>query len=79
MINEFKKGLDEQIKEKQKLKELNKEAKINENKDNINIKNQIIQEHNLRNQEKYEKINNYKKELDEQIESNKKLKQNVEY
>ena len=78
MINEFKKGLDEQIKEKQKLKQLNKEAKINENNDNINIKNQIIQENNLRNKEKYEKINNYKKELDEQIERDKKLKQNNE-
>ena len=43
MINDFKKGLDDQIKEKQKLKELNKEKIMNENKDNLNIKNQIIE------------------------------------
>ena len=79
MINEFKKGLDEQIKEKQKSKEIDKEAKLNENKDNLDIKNKIIEENNLRNRIKYEKINNYKKELDEQIERNKKFKQDNEY
>ena len=78
MINDFKKGLDDQIKEKQKLKELNKEKIMNENKDNLNIKNQIIEENNMRNKVKYERINNYKKDLDEQIEQNKKLKQNIE-
>ena len=78
MINDFKKGLDDQIKEKQKLKELNKEKIMNENKDNLNIKNQIIKENNMRNKIKYERINNYKKDLDEQIEQNKKLKQNIE-
>ena len=76
MMNEFKQGLDEQIKEKQKLKELKNKAKINENKDNLNINNQIIEENNIRNKIRYEKINNYKKELDEQIERNKKMKQN---
>ena len=78
MINDFKKGLDDQIKEKQKLKELNKEKIMNENKGNLNIKNQIIEENNMRNKVKYERINNYKKDLDEQIEQNKKLKQNIE-
>ena len=76
MMNEFKQGLDEQIKEKQKLKELKNKAKINENKDNLNINNLIIEENNIRNKIRYEKINNYKKELDEQIERNKKMKQN---
>ena len=76
MMNEFKQGLDEQIKEKQKLKELKNKAKINENKDNLNINNQIIEENNIRNKIRYEKINNYKKELDEQVERNKKMKQN---
>ena len=76
MMNEFKQGLDEQIKEKQKLKELKNKAKINENKDNLDINNQIIEENNIRNKIKYEKINNYKKELDEQVERNKKMKQN---
>ena len=75
-MNEFKQGLDEQIKEKQKLKELKNKAKINENKDNLNINNQIIEENNIRNKIRYEKINNYKKELDEQIEMNRKMKQN---
>ena len=64
MINDFKKGLDDQIKEKQKLKELNKEKIMNENKDNLNIKNQIIEENNMRNKVKYERINIYKKDLD---------------
>ena len=32
----------------------------------------------MRNKVKYERINNYKKDLDEQIEQNKKLKQNIE-
>ena len=76
MMNDFKQGLDEQIKEKQKLKELKNKAKINENKDNLDINNQIIEENNIRNKIKYEKINNYKKELDEQVERNKKMKQN---
>ena len=76
MMNEFKQGLDEQIKEKQKLKELKNKAKINENKDNLNINNQIIEENNIRNKIRYEKINNYKKELDEQIERKRKMKQN---
>ena len=76
MVNEFKQGLDEQIKEKQKLKELKNKEKINENKDNLNINNQIIEENNIRNKIRYEKINNYKKELDEQIEMNRKMKQN---
>ena len=53
MMNEFKQGLDEQIKEKQKLKELKNKAKINENKDNLNINNQIIEENNIRNKIKY--------------------------
>ena len=79
MINEYKKGLDEQIKEKQKCKEIDKETKLNENKDNLDIKNRIIEENNLKNKIKYEKINNYKKDLDEQIERNKKLKQNDEF
>ena len=76
MMNEFKQGLDEQIKEKQKLKELKNKAKINENKDNLNINNQIFEENNIRNKIRYEKINNYKKELDEQIERKRKMKQN---
>ena len=76
MMNEFKQGLDEQIKEKQKLKELKNKAKINENEDNLNINNQIIEENNMRSKIKYQRINNYKKDLDEQIENNKKLKQN---
>ena len=76
MMNEFKQGLDEQIKEKQKLKELKNKANIDENKDNLDINNQIIEENNIRNKIKYEKINNYKKELDEQVERNKKMKQN---
>ena len=76
MINEFKKGLDEQIKEKQRLKELNDKAKINENQDNLNINNQIIEENNIRNKIKYERINNYKRDLDEQVERNKKIKHN---
>ena len=76
MITEFKKGLDDQIKEKQKLKELNEIAKINENRDNIKINNQILEENNQRNTDKYKKISNYKRDLGEQIERNRKLKQN---
>ena len=79
MINDFKKGLDEQIKEKQKIKEKVKETKLNENKDNLDINNKIIEENNMKNKIRYEKINNYKKDLDEQIERNKKLKQNDEF
>ena len=76
MITEFKRGLDDQIKEKQKLKELKEKAKINENRDNIKINNQILEENNQRNTDKYKKISNYKRDLDEQIERNRKLKQN---
>ena len=76
MISEYKKGLDEQIQEKKKRKELNDRKKIDENNDNLNINNQINEEKNLKNKQKYEKIYNYKKELDEQIEKNKKFKQN---
>ena len=75
-MNDFKQGLDAQIKEKQRLKELKVKEKINENKDNLNVNNQIIEENNKRNKVKYEKINNYKRELDEQVERNKKMKQN---
>ena len=78
MINDYRKGLDEQVKEKQMLKEINNKVKFDENKDCLNIKNQLQEEQNNRNKEKYEKINNYKKELDEQIEKNKKFKQNKE-
>ena len=78
MINDYKKGLDEQVKEKQMMKEINNKVKFDENKDCLNIKNQLQEEQNNRNKEKYEKINNYKKELDEQIEKNKKFKQNNE-
>jgi len=76
MISDFRKGLDEQLKEKQKMKELKNKVKIEETKDNWNIKNQIEEEKNNKKKLKYEKISNYKKELDEQIEKNKKLKQN---
>ena len=75
MMNEFKKGLDEQIKEKQKLKELKEKTKINENRDNLNINKQIIEENNQRNKAKYERINNYKRDLDEQVERKRKIKQ----
>ena len=75
-MNDFKHGLDAQIKEKQRLKELKVKEKINENKDNLNVNNQIIEENNKRNKIKYEKINNYKRELDEQVERNRKMKQN---
>ena len=57
-MNDFKQGLDAQIKEKQRLKELKVKEKINENKDNLNVNNQIIEENNKRNKVKYEKINN---------------------
>ena len=76
MMDDFKKGLDAQIKEKQRLKELKDKEKINENKDNLNVNNQIMEENNIRNKAKYEKINNYKRELDEQVERNRKMKQN---
>ena len=76
MMDDFKKGLDAQIKEKQRLKELKDKEKINENKDNLNVNNQIMEENNIRNKAKYEKINNYKRELDEQVERNRKIKQN---
>ena len=56
-MNDFKQGLDAQIKEKQRLKELKVKEKINENKDNLNVNNQIIEENNKRNKVKYEKIN----------------------
>ena len=79
MLTEYKKGLDEQIREKQKIKELYSKEKINENKDNLNINNQIIEENILKKKEKYERINNYKKDLDEQIEKNKKYKINEEF
>ena len=79
MLTEYKKGLDEQIREKQKIKELYCKEKINENKDNLNINNQIIEENILKKKEKYERINNYKKDLDEQIEKNKKYKINEEF
>jgi len=52
MITEYKKGLDEQIREKQKIKELYSKEKINENKDNLNINNQIIEENILKKKEK---------------------------
>ena len=58
MMNDFKQGLDAQIKEKQRLKELKVKEKINENKDNLNVNNQIIEENKKRNKVKYEKINN---------------------
>lgn len=76
MMDDFKKGLDAQIKEKQRLKELKDKEKINENKDNLNVNNQIMEENNIRNKAKFEKINNYKRELDEQVERNRKIKQN---
>ena len=76
LISDFRKGLDEQLKEKQKLKELKNKVKIEENKDNWNINNQIEEEKNIKKKLKYERICNYKKELDDQIEKNKKLKQN---
>ena len=76
MMDDFKKGLDAQIKEKQRLKELKDKEKINENKDNLNVNNQIMEENNIRNKAKYEKINNYKRELDEQVERSRKMKQN---
>ena len=76
IMNDFKKGLDEQIKEKEKIKKLKLMEKINENNDNLEIKNKIIEENNMRSKIKYQRINNYKKDLDEQIENNKKLKQN---
>ena len=76
MINDYKKGLDEQMKEKKIMKEINNKDKLDENKEFLNIKNQLLEEQKIRNKEKYEKIYNYKKELDEQIEKNKKLKQN---
>ena len=78
MINDYKKGLEEQIKEKQLIKEQYNQVKIDENKDFININNQILEEKNIINKQKYEKINNYKSELDEQIEKNKKFKKNSE-
>lgn len=78
MINDYKKGLDEQVKEKQMIREINNKVKIDEKKDYLNIKNQIQEEKNLRYMQKYEKINNYKRELDEQIEKNKKFKKNNE-
>ena len=76
MISDFRKGLDEQLKEKQKMKVLKNKVKIEENKDNWNINNQLEEEKNIKKKLKYERICNYKKELDEQIEKNKKLKQN---
>ena len=75
MISDFRKGLDEQLKEKQKMKELKNKVKIEENKDNWNINNQIEEEKNIKKRLKYERICSYKKELDEQIEKNKKLRQ----
>ena len=78
MISDYRKGLDEQIKEKQKMKEQKNQVKMDENKDLLNINNQIAEEKNIRNKIKYEKINNYKKELDEQIEKNKKFKNTLE-
>ena len=78
MINDYKKGLDEQVKEKQMIREINNKVKIDEKKDYLNIKNQIQEEKNLRYMQKYEKINNYKRELDEQIEKNIKFKKNNE-
>ena len=79
MINDYKKGLDEQIKEKEMIKERNNRDKIDENQDNLNINAQIQNEKSMREKQKYEKINNYKKELDEQIEKNKKYKMNNEF
>ena len=79
LINDYKKGLDEQIKEKEKLKERINKDKIDENKDFLNLNIQLQNEKNLREKQKYEKINNYKKELDEQIEKNKKYKRNNEF
>ena len=58
------------------MREINNKGKFEENKDCLNIKNQLQEEKNIRNKEKYEKIFNYKKQLDEQIEKNKKFKQN---
>ena len=78
MISDYRKGLDEQIKEKQKMKAQKNQVKLDENKDLLNINNQIAEEKNIRNKIKYEKINNYKKELDEQIEKNKKFKNTME-
>ena len=78
MINEYKKGLDEQIKEKEKIKDFNNKIKTDENKNNLNFNNQIEEEKKTRYYQKYEKINNYKKELDEQIENNKRYKKNNE-
>ena len=78
MINDYKKGLDEQVKEKTMMKEIDNKIKYDENKDCLNIKNQLQEEQNIRKKEKYEKIYKYKKELDEQVEKNRKFKRNKE-
>ena len=58
MINDYRKGLDEQVKEKQMLKEINNKVKFDENKDCLNIKNQLQEEQNNRNKNNFIKNEN---------------------
>ena len=74
MIEDYRNGLAQQVMEKKKLNEMKNEVKLNENKDNNEINNRFIEERNMLNKQKHDKIINYKRELDEQIEKNKKIK-----
>lgn len=74
MIEDYRMCLAQQIMEKKKLNEMKNEVKLNENKDNNDINNKFIEEQNILNKQKHDKIVNYKRELDEQIEKNKKIK-----
>ena len=68
MIEDYRMCLAQQVMEKKKLNEI----KLNENKDNNGISNKFIEEQNKLNKQRHDKIINYKRELDEQIEKNKK-------
>ena len=70
MIEDYRMCLAQQVMEKKKLNEI----KLNENKDDNEINNKFIEEQNKLNKQRHDKILNYKRELDEQIEKNKKIK-----
>ena len=70
MIEEFRNGLDQQIIAKKALNQQNKEGKKNDRAQIEKINNEINQERDNQVQNKKDKINQYKKLLDDQVQKN---------
>ena len=70
MIEEFRNGLDQQIIAKKALNQQNKERKKNDRAQIEKINNEINQERDNQVQNKKDKINQYKKLLDDQVQKN---------